>query len=85
MHEYCVCVSVCVCMCVCVCVCQSFISHTAVSSLPESILWGIQVLSAESVFTLKELPSPDHFPLLWEASLTYPSHCCAFQNMPRNR
>ncbi|XP_046888600.1 follicle-stimulating hormone receptor [Hypomesus transpacificus] len=62
-----------------------FISHTAVSSLPESILWGIQVLSAESVFTLKELPSPDHFPLLWEASLTYPSHCCAFQNMPRNR
>eukprot|EP00064_Thunnus_orientalis_P020947 superscaffoldBa00006067_g21099 len=60
------------------------ISHTALSSLPDSILGGLEWLIAESAFHLKELP-PLHFTKLHLAKLTYPSHCCAFQNIRRNR
>uniref|UniRef100_A0A671YWG2 Thyrotropin receptor n=1 Tax=Sparus aurata TaxID=8175 RepID=A0A671YWG2_SPAAU len=61
------------------------ISHTALSSLPENILGGLQKLMAESVFRLKELPPLQLFNKLQEVHLTYPSHCCAFHNVHRNR
>uniref|UniRef100_A0A3Q3WRW1 Thyrotropin receptor n=1 Tax=Mola mola TaxID=94237 RepID=A0A3Q3WRW1_MOLML len=61
------------------------ISQTALSSLPDCILGGLQKLIAESAFHLKELPPLQLFTKLRQASLTYPSHCCAFQNVHRNR
>ncbi|XP_061565010.1 follicle-stimulating hormone receptor [Cololabis saira] len=61
------------------------ISQTAISFLPDSILGGLKKLSAKSTYHLKKLPSPHHFTSLDLANLTYPSHCCAFQNMHRNR
>ncbi|XP_071319120.1 follicle-stimulating hormone receptor isoform X2 [Trachinotus anak] len=61
------------------------ISHTTVSSLPDSILGGLQSLFAESTSRLKKLPSLQLFTKLHQASLTYQSHCCAFQNIHRNR
>ncbi|XP_044034605.1 follicle-stimulating hormone receptor isoform X1 [Siniperca chuatsi] len=61
------------------------ISHTALSSLPDYILGGLQRLIAESAFHLKELPPLQLFTKLHQANLTYPSHCCAFQNIHRNR
>ncbi|KAM7381426.1 hypothetical protein PAMA_012317 [Pampus argenteus] len=60
------------------------ISHTAISSLPDSILGGLQKLIAESAFHLKALPSLHLFTKLRQANLTYPSHCCAFQKLHRN-
>ncbi|XP_034050408.1 follicle-stimulating hormone receptor [Thalassophryne amazonica] len=60
------------------------ISHTAVSSLPHSILGGLHKLIAEFAFHLKELPPLHLFTKLRQAKLTYPSHCCAFNNMHRN-
>uniref|UniRef100_A0A3P8U3X6 Thyroid stimulating hormone receptor n=1 Tax=Amphiprion percula TaxID=161767 RepID=A0A3P8U3X6_AMPPE len=61
------------------------ISQTALSSLPDSILGGLTRLFAESAFHLKELPPLHLFTKLRFANLTYSSHCCAFQNMHRNR
>ncbi|TKS89786.1 Follicle-stimulating hormone receptor [Collichthys lucidus] len=61
------------------------ISHTALSSLPDCILSGLQRLIAESAYQLKELPPLQLFTKLHQASLTYSSHCCAFQNIHRNR
>ncbi|CAG5904568.1 unnamed protein product [Menidia menidia] len=61
------------------------ISQTTISSLPVSILSGLKKLSAESAYNLKKLPPPQHFTKLYLAKLTYPSHCCAFQNMLINR
>ncbi|KAI3365125.1 hypothetical protein L3Q82_010240 [Scortum barcoo] len=61
------------------------ISNTALSSLPDTILGGLQRLIAESAFQLKELPPLQLFTKLHQANLTYPSHCCAFQNVHRNR
>nr|AMR94124.1 follicle stimulating hormone receptor [Scatophagus argus] len=61
------------------------ISHTALSSLPDYILGGLQKLIAKSAFHLKELPPLQLFSKLHQANLTYPSHCCAFQNIHRNR
>uniref|UniRef100_A0A672JGA1 Follicle stimulating hormone receptor n=1 Tax=Salarias fasciatus TaxID=181472 RepID=A0A672JGA1_SALFA len=61
------------------------ISQTALSTLPHSILGGLEMLIAESAFHLKELPPLQFFTRLNSANLTYPSHCCAFQNMHRNR
>ncbi|XP_039990449.1 follicle-stimulating hormone receptor isoform X2 [Xiphias gladius] len=61
------------------------ISHTALSSLPDSILSGLQKLIAESAFHLKELPPLHLFTKLYQANLTYPSHCCGLQNIHRNR
>lgn len=61
------------------------ISHTALSSLPDCILGGLQKLIAESAYQLKELPPLQLFTKLHQASLTYSSHCCAFQNIHRNR
>ncbi|XP_073345564.1 follicle-stimulating hormone receptor [Pagrus major] len=61
------------------------VSHTALRSLPDNILGGLQKLIAESVIHLKELPPLQLFTKLQEAHLTYPSHCCAFHNAHRNR
>ncbi|KAM9831734.1 follicle-stimulating hormone receptor [Neosynchiropus ocellatus] len=64
------------------------ISHTALTSLPHSILKGLKTLVAESAQNLKKLPLPHLFTKLQQAQLTYSSHCCAFQsfqNMLRNR
>nr|ACB13178.1 follicle stimulating hormone receptor II [Hippoglossus hippoglossus] len=61
------------------------ICHTNLSSLPDSILGGLRTLIAESTEQLKELPSLHLFTKLHQARLTYPSHCCAFQNIHRNR
>ncbi|XP_042363740.1 LOW QUALITY PROTEIN: follicle-stimulating hormone receptor [Plectropomus leopardus] len=61
------------------------ISQTALSSLPDSILGGLQKLFAESAYQLKELPPLQLFTELRQANLTYPSHCCPFRNINRNR
>ncbi|NP_001266517.1 follicle stimulating hormone receptor precursor [Oreochromis niloticus] len=61
------------------------VSETALTSLPDSILDGLKRLIAESAFNLKELPPIQLFTKLHQAKLTYPSHCCAFLNMHRNR
>uniref|UniRef100_A0A3Q3Q6B0 Thyrotropin receptor n=1 Tax=Monopterus albus TaxID=43700 RepID=A0A3Q3Q6B0_MONAL len=61
------------------------ISHTALSSLPDPILGGLHRLITESAFYLKELPPVQLFTKLRHANLTYTSHCCAFQNIYRNR
>ncbi|NWX13341.1 LSHR protein, partial [Aegotheles bennettii] len=57
------------------------ISSTALESLPSYGLEAIQVLNATSSYSLKRLPPLDKFGSLLEAVLTYPSHCCAFQNL----
>ncbi|XP_055360598.1 follicle-stimulating hormone receptor isoform X2 [Betta splendens] len=61
------------------------VSHTALRSLPGSVLGGLQRLIARSAYHLKELPPLQLFGKLHQANLTYPSHCCAFQNIHRNR
>ncbi|KAM3592381.1 uncharacterized protein V6R79_017614 [Siganus canaliculatus] len=62
------------------------ISHTALSSLPHNIIGGLQKLIAQSAFHLKELPPLELFTKLYQANLTYPSHCCALEkNIHRNR
>ncbi|KAJ0060483.1 hypothetical protein NL108_014112 [Boleophthalmus pectinirostris] len=58
------------------------ISHTALSSVPSSILNSLQKIIAKSASNLRQLPP---FTRLVEAELTYPSHCCSFKNMTRNR
>nr|XP_015818418.2 follicle-stimulating hormone receptor [Nothobranchius furzeri] len=62
------------------------ISQTSISSLPDSrVLGGLKKLVAESAYQLKKLPPVQHFTQLQEAKLTYPSHCCAFIHVHRNR
>lgn len=61
------------------------VSETAISSLPNSILGELQKLIAESSYDFKKLPHPELLPKLRQANLTYPSHCCAFKNIHRNR
>ncbi|XP_074518950.1 follicle-stimulating hormone receptor [Halichoeres trimaculatus] len=61
------------------------VSHTALSSLPSSIICGLQKLIAQSAFNLKELPPLHLFTKLHQANLTYSSHCCPFKNVHRDR
>ncbi|XP_063072995.1 follicle-stimulating hormone receptor [Engraulis encrasicolus] len=61
------------------------ISHTKIDFLPDSMLGSITTLVATSVPSLKRLPSLELFTRLKEATLTYPSHCCAFANFHMNR
>ncbi|XP_044119844.1 follicle-stimulating hormone receptor isoform X2 [Neovison vison] len=56
------------------------ISRTRIHSLPSYGLENLKKLRARSTYNLKKLPSLDTFVALMEASLTYPSHCCAFAN-----
>uniref|UniRef100_G1L062 Follicle-stimulating hormone receptor n=1 Tax=Ailuropoda melanoleuca TaxID=9646 RepID=G1L062_AILME len=59
------------------------ISRTKIHSLPSYGLENLKKLWARSTYNLKKLPSLDTFVALVEASLTYPSHCCAFANWRR--
>nr|XP_035925100.1 follicle-stimulating hormone receptor isoform X3 [Halichoerus grypus] len=59
------------------------ISRTRIHSLPSYGLENLKKLRARSTYNLKKLPSLDTFVALMEASLTYPSHCCAFANWRR--
>nr|XP_014345872.1 PREDICTED: lutropin-choriogonadotropic hormone receptor [Latimeria chalumnae] len=59
------------------------ISSTSLESLPCHGLEPIQVLIANSSYSLKKLPPLDKFVSLQRAELTYPSHCCAFRNWRR--
>ncbi|XP_024408836.1 follicle-stimulating hormone receptor isoform X1 [Desmodus rotundus] len=56
------------------------ISRTSIHSLPSYGLENLRKLRARSAYNLKKLPSLEKFVALVEASLTYPSHCCAFAN-----
>ncbi|XP_036880319.2 lutropin-choriogonadotropic hormone receptor isoform X2 [Manis javanica] len=58
------------------------ISSTKLQALPSYGLESIQTLIAMSSYSLKKLPSREKFTNLLDATLTYPSHCCAFRNLP---
>ncbi|XP_003417630.2 lutropin-choriogonadotropic hormone receptor [Loxodonta africana] len=58
------------------------ISSTKLQALPSYGLESIQTLIAMSSYALKKLPSREKFTNLLAATLTYPSHCCAFRNLP---
>ncbi|XP_019511394.1 PREDICTED: follicle-stimulating hormone receptor isoform X2 [Hipposideros armiger] len=59
------------------------ISRTRIHSLPSHGLENLKKLRARSTYNLKKLPSLENLAELMEASLTYPSHCCAFANWRR--
>ncbi|XP_006881077.1 PREDICTED: follicle-stimulating hormone receptor-like [Elephantulus edwardii] len=59
------------------------ISRTRIHSLPRCGLENLKKLKASSAYHLKKLASLEKFVALVEASLTYPSHCCAFANWNR--
>ncbi|XP_037662890.1 follicle-stimulating hormone receptor isoform X2 [Choloepus didactylus] len=59
------------------------ISRTGIHSLPSYGLENLKKLRARSTYNFKKLPSLEKFVTLMEASLTYPSHCCAFENWRR--
>ncbi|XP_055479057.1 lutropin-choriogonadotropic hormone receptor [Psammomys obesus] len=59
------------------------ISSTKLRALPSHGLESIQTLIATSSYSLKTLPSREKFTSLLVATLTYPSHCCAFRNLPK--
>nr|XP_033793643.1 lutropin-choriogonadotropic hormone receptor-like isoform X2 [Geotrypetes seraphini] len=59
------------------------VSSTALEFLPSHGLEAIEVLVAHSSYSLKKLPPLDKFVKLRDASLTYPSHCCAFANVQK--
>ncbi|XP_048392504.2 follicle-stimulating hormone receptor-like isoform X2 [Stegostoma tigrinum] len=56
------------------------ISGTSIAALPIHGLKSIKKLVARSTNNLKRLPPLDNFAELREASMTYSSHCCAFEN-----
>ncbi|XP_062911908.1 follicle-stimulating hormone receptor isoform X4 [Mobula hypostoma] len=56
------------------------ISRTSISMLPVHGLKSVKKLIAQATYNLKKLPPLDNFVKLREASMTYPSHCCAFEN-----
>uniref|UniRef100_A0A8D2DR48 Lutropin-choriogonadotropic hormone receptor n=1 Tax=Sciurus vulgaris TaxID=55149 RepID=A0A8D2DR48_SCIVU len=58
------------------------ISSTKLQALPSYGLESIQTLIATSSYSLKKMPSREKFTNLLDATLTYPSHCCAFRNVP---
>ncbi|XP_075391664.1 lutropin-choriogonadotropic hormone receptor [Tenrec ecaudatus] len=58
------------------------ISATKLQALPSYGLESIQTLIAMSSYSLKTLPSREKFTSLQDATLTYPSHCCAFRDWP---
>ncbi|XP_060043682.1 follicle-stimulating hormone receptor [Erinaceus europaeus] len=59
------------------------ISRTGIHALPSYGLENIKKLRARSTYNLKKLPSLEKLVSLMEATLTYPSHCCAFTNWRR--
>ncbi|XP_040286230.1 follicle-stimulating hormone receptor isoform X2 [Bufo bufo] len=61
------------------------ISKTQVSSLPQHGLDAVKKLIANHAYNLKKLPPLEMFSDLIEANLTYPSHCCAFENWKKQK
>ncbi|XP_058523747.1 lutropin-choriogonadotropic hormone receptor isoform X4 [Ochotona princeps] len=61
------------------------ISSTKLQALPSYGLESIQTLIATASYSLKKLPSREKFTNLLDATLTYPSHCCAFRNLPTKK
>ncbi|XP_069810453.1 follicle-stimulating hormone receptor-like isoform X3 [Dendropsophus ebraccatus] len=61
------------------------ISKTQISSLPHHGLDTIKRLIANHAYNLKKLPPLEKFSDLIEANLTYPSHCCAFENWKKQK
>uniref|UniRef100_A0A665WUR2 G-protein coupled receptors family 1 profile domain-containing protein n=1 Tax=Echeneis naucrates TaxID=173247 RepID=A0A665WUR2_ECHNA len=61
------------------------VSFTALSSLPPKGLQQVRFLKARSALALKSLPPLDSLAELVEATLTYPSHCCAFHTWRRKQ
>lgn len=46
---------------------------------------SIRELKAQDAWALKKLPPIRSFQHLSVANLTYPSHCCGFKNLKKNR
>ncbi|KAM6956210.1 lutropin-choriogonadotropic hormone receptor [Aplochiton taeniatus] len=61
------------------------VSSTALSSLPPKGLGQVRILTARSAYALKILPPLESMLELLEATLTYPSHCCAFHTWRRKQ
>uniref|UniRef100_A0AAV2K819 Thyrotropin receptor n=1 Tax=Knipowitschia caucasica TaxID=637954 RepID=A0AAV2K819_KNICA len=61
------------------------VSETAVSSLPALGMGSLRELKARDAWALKKLPPIKTFLHLRSANLTYPSHCCGFKNIKKNR
>ncbi|XP_005354785.1 lutropin-choriogonadotropic hormone receptor isoform X5 [Microtus ochrogaster] len=61
------------------------ISSTKLQALPSDGLESIQTLIAMSSYSLRTLPPREKFTSLLVATLTYPSHCCAFRNWPKKK
>uniref|UniRef100_A0A8C5HI44 Thyrotropin receptor n=1 Tax=Gouania willdenowi TaxID=441366 RepID=A0A8C5HI44_GOUWI len=61
------------------------VSSTALSQLPPKGLRQVKFLRAISAFALKSLPDLQSLSELVEAELTYPSHCCAFNEWKRKQ
>ncbi|XP_068089172.1 follicle-stimulating hormone receptor isoform X2 [Hyperolius riggenbachi] len=61
------------------------ISKTQISSLPTHGLGQIKKLIANHAYNLKKLPPLEKLSDLIEANLTYPSHCCAFENWKKQK
>ncbi|CAO2604528.1 Lutropin-choriogonadotropic hormone receptor [Lemmus lemmus] len=59
------------------------VSSTKLQALPSDGLESIQTLIAMSSYSLRTLPPREKFTSLLVATLTYPSHCCAFRNWPK--
>ncbi|XP_018412691.1 PREDICTED: follicle-stimulating hormone receptor-like [Nanorana parkeri] len=61
------------------------ISKTQISSLPSHGLEHLKKLIATHAYNLKKLPPLERLSDLIEANLTYPSHCCAFENLKKQK
>ncbi|KAM4690553.1 thyrotropin receptor [Rhinophrynus dorsalis] len=61
------------------------ISLTSITALPTKGLENLKHLVAKSTWSLKKLPPIKTFVHLTIANLSYPSHCCAFQNWTKKR
>ncbi|XP_072265827.1 follicle-stimulating hormone receptor isoform X2 [Pyxicephalus adspersus] len=61
------------------------ISKTHISSLPSHGLERIKKLIANHAYNMKKLPPLEKLSDLIEANLTYPSHCCAFENWKKQK
>ncbi|XP_059519764.1 thyrotropin receptor isoform X1 [Myotis daubentonii] len=61
------------------------VSYTSVTALPSKGLEHLKELIARNTWTLKKLPISLSFLHLTRADLSYPSHCCAFNNQKKIR
>ncbi|XP_061119222.1 thyrotropin receptor-like [Conger conger] len=61
------------------------VSHSHVTSLPTMGLESLQELMARNTWTLKKLPPVTTFQHLLKVDVTYPSHCCGFKDLKKNK